>query len=152
MIFARCPNTLQLERGFFVNTINVAKRGADFTQRSVGAHRFNCRRHGVLVVLGSLFKLLESIPEDDGEKRSAAKAVFKELKEKVMKDEALERGRRLDGRKFDEIRPITIEAGILPRTHGSTVFTRGETQALVTVTLGTAEDQQKIEMVDGETW
>ncbi len=99
-----------------------------------------------------LADLLASIPEDDAEKRSAAKHVFKELKEKVMKDEALERGRRLDGRKFDEIRAITIEAGVLPRTHGSTVFTRGETQALVTVTLGTAEDQQKIEMVDGETW
>ena len=54
--------------------------------------------------------------------------------------------------KFDEIRPITIEVGVLPRTHGSAVFTRGETQALVTATLGTAEDQQKIEMVDGETW
>jgi polyribonucleotide nucleotidyltransferase len=99
-----------------------------------------------------LADLLASIPEDDAEKRSAAKHVFKELKEKVMKDEALERGRRLDGRKFDEIRQITIETGVLPRTHGSTVFTRGETQALVTVTLGTAEDQQKIEMVDGETW
>ncbi len=99
-----------------------------------------------------LADLLASIPEDEAEKRSAAKHVFKDLKEKVMKDEALERGRRLDGRKFDEIRAITIEAGVLPRTHGSTVFTRGETQALVTVTLGTAEDQQKIEMVDGETW
>src|SRR5262249_24468071 len=50
------------------------------------------------------------------------------------------------------IRPITIEVGVLPRTHGSTVFTRGETQALVTSTLGTAEDQQKIELVDGESW
>ena len=69
-----------------------------------------------------------------------------------MRDEALERGKRLDGREFDEIRPITIEVGVLPRTHGSAVFTRGETQALVTATLGTAEDQQKIEMVDGETW
>ena len=99
-----------------------------------------------------LADLLASIPEDEAEKRSAAKHVFKELKEKVMRDEALERGRRLDGRKFDEIRTITIEVGVLPRTHGSTVFTRGETQALVTVTLGTADDQQKIEMVDGETW
>jgi polyribonucleotide nucleotidyltransferase len=99
-----------------------------------------------------LADLLASIPEDDADKRRDAKHVFKELKEKVMKDEALERGRRLDGRKFDEIRPITIETGVLPRTHGSTVFTRGETQALVTVTLGTAEDQQKIEMVDGEQW
>ena len=59
---------------------------------------------------------------------------------------------RLDGRKFDEIRPIAIETKVLPRVHGSTVFTRGETQALVTATLGTADDQQKIEMVDGEMW
>ena len=59
---------------------------------------------------------------------------------------------RLDGRKFDEIRPITIETKVLPRVHGSAVFTRGETQALVTATLGTSDDQQKIEMVEGETW
>ena len=99
-----------------------------------------------------LADLLAGYPEDDDTGRAAAKAIFKDLKEKVMKDEALERGRRLDGRKFDEIRPITIEVGVLPRTHGSTVFTRGETQALVTATLGTAEDQQKVEMVDGEQW
>jgi polyribonucleotide nucleotidyltransferase len=59
---------------------------------------------------------------------------------------------RLDGRSFDEVRAIWSEVGVLPRTHGSAVFTRGETQALVTVTLGTAEDQQKIEMVEGEMW
>jgi polyribonucleotide nucleotidyltransferase len=99
-----------------------------------------------------LADLLAGYAEEDESGRANAKAVFKELKEKVMKDEALERGRRLDGRKFDEIRPITIEVGVLPRTHGSTVFTRGETQALVTATLGTAEDQQKVEMVDGEQW
>jgi polyribonucleotide nucleotidyltransferase len=96
--------------------------------------------------------LIASIPEEEVERRSDAKAIFKELKEKVMRDEALERGKRLDGRRFDEIRSINIEVGVLPRTHGSSVFTRGETQALVTATLGTAEDQQKIEMVEGETW
>jgi polyribonucleotide nucleotidyltransferase len=100
----------------------------------------------------ALADLLASYPEDDQVARANAKQIFKGLKEKVMKDEALERGRRLDGRKFDEIRPITIEVGVLPRAHGSTVFTRGETQALVTATLGTAEDQQKIELVDGESW
>jgi polyribonucleotide nucleotidyltransferase len=98
-----------------------------------------------------LTDLLAGYPDDDV-RRSHAKQIFKDLKEKVMREEALERGQRLDGRKFDEIRPITIEVGVLPRTHGSTVFTRGETQALVTATLGTAEDQQKIEMVDGESW
>jgi polyribonucleotide nucleotidyltransferase len=99
-----------------------------------------------------LAELLESFPEEEAEKRAEAKHIFKDLKEKVMREEALERGRRLDGRKFDEIRSITIEVGVLPRVHGSTVFTRGETQALVSATLGTAEDQQKIELVDGESW
>jgi polyribonucleotide nucleotidyltransferase len=99
-----------------------------------------------------LADLVASIPEGEIERRSHAKAIFKELKEKVMRDEALERGKRLDGRNFDEIRPISIEVGALPRTHGSSVFQRGETQALVTATLGTAEDQQKVETVDGETW
>jgi polyribonucleotide nucleotidyltransferase len=96
--------------------------------------------------------LVASLPEEEVERRLEAKVIFKELKEKVLRDEILERGRRLDGRRFDEVRPIWCEVGVLPRTHGSAVFTRGETQALVTATLGTAEDQQKIEMVDGEMW
>ena len=99
-----------------------------------------------------LADLVASIPEGEIERRTGAKQIFKELKEKVMRDEALERGRRLDGRRFDEIRAISIDVGVLPRTHGSSVFQRGETQALVTATLGTAEDQQKVETVDGETW
>ncbi len=81
-----------------------------------------------------------------------AKQIFKGLKEKVMRDEILERGQRLDGRRFDEIRPIWIETGVLPRVHGSAVFTRGETQALVSATLGTEDDAQKIETVEGETY
>ena len=72
-----------------------------------------------------------------------------DLKEKVLRDEVLTHGVRLDGRKFDEVRPIWIETGVLPRTHGSAVFTRGETQALVTCTLGTADDAQKIETLRG---
>jgi polyribonucleotide nucleotidyltransferase len=99
-----------------------------------------------------LADLVASIPDAEVERRSDAKAIFKELKEKVMRVEALELGKRLDGRAFDQIRPISIEVGVLPRTHGSAVFTRGETQALVTATLGTADDQQKIETMDGETW
>ena len=99
-----------------------------------------------------LADLIASIPDAEIERRSDAKTIFKELKEKVMRDEALERGKRLDGRRFDEIRAINIEVGMLPRTHGSSVFQRGETQALVTATLGTADDQQKIETMDGEQW
>lgn len=96
--------------------------------------------------------LISSIPEEEVQRKLEAKVIFKELKEKVLRDEVLGHSVRLDGRKFDEIRPIWSEVGVLPRTHGSAVFTRGETQALVTVTLGTAEDQQKIEMVDGEMY
>ncbi len=95
-------------------------------------------------------QLMASYAEADPARKADAKAIFKDLKEKVLRDEVLERRHRLDGRRFDEIRPIWTEAGVLPRTHGSVVFTRGETQALVTCTLGTADDQQKIEHVDGE--
>jgi polyribonucleotide nucleotidyltransferase len=99
-----------------------------------------------------LAEMLGALPEDYLEHKGEAKKFFKGLQEKVMRDEALERGVRLDGRKFDEVRPIWIESGVLPRVHGSAVFTRGETQALVSCTLGTADDMQKIEHVDGEQW
>jgi polyribonucleotide nucleotidyltransferase len=97
-----------------------------------------------------LDEFVASIPEGEVQRRLEAKEIFHELKEKVLRDEVLERGHRLDGRRFDEIRPIWCEAGVLPRTHGSVVFTRGETQALVTCTLGTADDEQKVEHVSGE--
>ncbi len=96
--------------------------------------------------------LVASIPEGEIERKLEAKKIFKGLKEKVLRDEILERGHRLDGRKFDEIRAIWSEVTTLPRVHGSAVFTRGETQALVTATLGTADDQQKIETMDGESY
>ena len=97
-----------------------------------------------------LEEFVASLPEGEVQRKVEAKHIFHELKEKVLRDEVLERNIRLDGRKFDEIRPIWCEAGILPRVHGSVVFTRGETQALVTCTLGTADDEQKIEHVSGE--
>jgi polyribonucleotide nucleotidyltransferase len=95
---------------------------------------------------------LAAIPDEEAERKAAAKAVISDLKEKVLREEVLDRGVRLDGRAFDEIRPIWCEVGSIPRTHGSAVFTRGETQALVTTTLGTSDDQQKIERVDGEIY
>ncbi|MDP7478778.1 MAG: polyribonucleotide nucleotidyltransferase, partial [Vicinamibacterales bacterium] len=99
-----------------------------------------------------LDEYLATLPDDDAERRTTAKSVFKALKEQVLRDEVLEHGHRLDGRAFDQIRTITSDVGLLPRAHGSSVFTRGETQALVTATLGTADDQQKVEMVDGEIY
>jgi polyribonucleotide nucleotidyltransferase len=95
---------------------------------------------------------LSSLADDDAyaQKKLEAKHVFHTLKEKVLREEVLNKGVRLDGRTFDEIRPIWTEATVLPRVHGSVVFTRGETQALVTCTLGTADDEQKVEHVTGE--
>ncbi len=96
--------------------------------------------------------LVADIPEGEVQRKLEAKAIFKDLKEKVLREEVLTHGVRLDGRAFDEVRAIWVETSALPRTHGSAVFTRGETQALVTCTLGTADDAQKIESFEGETW
>ena len=82
--------------------------------------------------------------------QAGAGGLFDRLKENIFRDEMLKKRRRPDGRKFDEIRQITIETGVLPRTHGSALFTRGETQAMVTCTLGTSDDEQRIEVLDRE--
>ncbi|HEY5884935.1 MAG TPA: polyribonucleotide nucleotidyltransferase [Pyrinomonadaceae bacterium] len=87
-------------------------------------------------------EVVEGYPEDQIERRQMAKLIFDRLKEKIFRDDILNNRRRPDGRRFSEIRPISIETGWLPRVHGSSLFTRGETQALVTATLGTKEDEQ----------
>ncbi|MGA2193836.1 MAG: polyribonucleotide nucleotidyltransferase [Bryobacteraceae bacterium] len=90
-------------------------------------------------------KVTEAQPE---EKRPEAGKCFEALMERIFRDEMLKNHRRPDGRAFDQVRTITIETGVLPRTHGSALFTRGETQALVTVTLGTKDDEQRIELLE----
>jgi len=94
---------------------------------------------------------VELIPEDQPDARKLAKRALGELVETLTRETIVAKRTRLDGRAFDQIRPITIEAGVLPRTHGSSLFTRGETQALVTVTLGTSDDTQLIEGLEGES-
>jgi polyribonucleotide nucleotidyltransferase len=89
------------------------------------------------------------LPED---RRGAARAAFEALEAAEVRRLIVESGIRVDGRKVDEIRPITIEMAYLPRAHGSGIFTRGETQALVTATLGTKSDEQKIEALEGESY
>jgi polyribonucleotide nucleotidyltransferase len=93
-------------------------------------------------------EVVESYPEDQPERRLLAKKSFDHLKEKIFRDDILNHRRRPDGRRFSEIRPITCEVGWLPRTHGSALFTRGETQALVTTTLGTKEDEQFMDDIE----
>jgi polyribonucleotide nucleotidyltransferase len=90
-------------------------------------------------------RVIEPIPDD--QKAEAGKC-YDALKERIFRDEMLKNRRRPDGRAFDQVRPIAIETGVLPRTHGSSLFTRGETQALVTVTLGTKDDEQRIELLE----
>jgi polyribonucleotide nucleotidyltransferase len=90
----------------------------------------------------------ESYPEDDEAKRAEAKELFDVLKERIFRDDILNNRRRPDGRRFSEIRPISIEVGWIPRTHGSSLFTRGETQAIVTATLGTSQDVQYVDSLE----
>ena len=78
--------------------------------------------------------------------------VFHALERNIMRNLAVTEGSRIDGRKFDEVRPITCEVGLLPRTHGSALFRRGETQALAVVTLGSTGDEQRIETLDGNVF
>jgi len=92
-----------------------------------------------------LDSLLEKIPEENKEEINDIKDIFYAIQKKLVRNLIIEGQKRVDGRTFDEIRPISIEVGLLPRTHGSALFTRGETQCLTTVTLGTFEDIQRVD-------
>jgi polyribonucleotide nucleotidyltransferase len=94
-----------------------------------------------------LEEILKPIAEDDEEKLTLTKRAFERLREEIFRDEILKARRRPDGRAFDQIRQITCEVGLLPRVHGSALFTRGETQALATLTLGTKEDMQRLDLL-----
>ena len=102
------------------------------------------------LVDGMRQELVNAVAEEDEEGRAKVERYFEILRERIFREQVIEERRRPDARAFDEIRPIWIEIGVLPRTHGSAVFTRGETQALVTTTLGTSEDMQRLEVFEGE--
>jgi polyribonucleotide nucleotidyltransferase len=96
----------------------------------------------------TLAPLLEEFPKKAGE----LKAYYEALEKSVVRRPIFEKNRRVDGRAFNEVRPIHIQVGWLPRTHGSARFTRGETQVSAVVTLGSADDEQKIDALTGETF
>ncbi len=98
-----------------------------------------------------LDETLELFPEEEDEQRADAASAFGRVKEQIFRDIVLNQRTRPDGRAFDQIRTVTSEVSLLPRTHGSALFTRGETQALVTVTLGTSEDSQRIDDLTGDS-
>ncbi len=88
--------------------------------------------------------------DDEGDSLDAVKASIKAVEKNVVRGRILAKEPRIDGRDLETVRPITIETGILPRTHGSALFTRGETQAIVVTTLGTERDAQRIDAIEGE--
>jgi polyribonucleotide nucleotidyltransferase len=95
--------------------------------------------------------LKAELPEDDKDAAAKLSKYYEALRERIFREQVTKDRKRPDSRAFDQIRDIWIEVGVLPRTHGSAVFTRGETQALVTTTLGTPDDAQRIERFEGET-
>ncbi|HVY12608.1 MAG TPA: polyribonucleotide nucleotidyltransferase [Alphaproteobacteria bacterium] len=95
-------------------------------------------------------KVRAAIPETEFSPQAVAEAV-ENLEYRVMRDMILDSGKRIDGRDTRTIRPIVCEVGVLPRTHGSALFTRGETQALVVTTLGTGQDEQRMDLLTGDT-
>lgn len=97
-------------------------------------------------------EIINSVPAEEGDRRKQADKIYHHLMEIIFRREMLEEKRRPDGRQFNEIRQITGEVSLLPRTHGSALFTRGETQALVTATLGTADDEQRMDTLEGESF
>lgn len=100
--------------------------------------------------LSSIYnELVLDLKSEYADKEDEIKKVFEDIKYSVMRHNILNRSSRIDGRGLKDIRPITIDVGLLPRTHGSAMFTRGETQALVVTTLGTSEDEQKVDALSG---
>ena len=92
-------------------------------------------------------EIFAAIPETKTKSSKLADRAFERLRERIFRDDMLNRRRRPDARAFDQIRQITCEVGVLPRVHGSALFTRGETQALSTCTLGTKEDMQRLDLL-----
>jgi polyribonucleotide nucleotidyltransferase len=95
-------------------------------------------------------ELAAGLPADDPTAKKKLEHYYELLRERLFREQVTKEKIRPDRRAFDEIRQITIETGVLPRTHGSALFTRGETQALVTATLGTMDDSQRLESYEGE--
>ncbi len=92
--------------------------------------------------------VLETLSEDEQADENLGSA-FKKLESSILRGDVVKTGKRIDGRALDTVRPIVCETGILPRTHGSALFTRGETQGLVVTTLGTGDDEQMIDALQG---
>ncbi|HWR21806.1 MAG TPA: polyribonucleotide nucleotidyltransferase [Verrucomicrobiae bacterium] len=97
-----------------------------------------------------LDEVIGQFSADPDDRKVAVKRLFEQIEHEELRRMILEDGKRADGRSLEDVRPITAEVGVLPRTHGSALFTRGQTQALVTTTLGTSQDEQRLDTLEGE--
>jgi polyribonucleotide nucleotidyltransferase len=122
--------------------------GRDLTERLDTAKHPKSESYALVKELQKV--LLAALPEEDEIAQTKLKTYYEILRERIFREQVINQHRRPDGRAFDQIRQISIEIGVLPRTHGSAIFTRGETQALVTTTLGTSDDMQRLEVFEGE--
>ena len=132
----------ELERSVreqFATKIDQANRIAEKTERNSALDQ---------IVQEAVAAFSEKYPESEG----LIKAEIAKIQKEQMRRMVCEENRRIDGRGLDDIRSISCEVGVLPRTHGSALFTRGQTQSLATITLGTKLDEQKIETLEGESW
>jgi polyribonucleotide nucleotidyltransferase len=122
------------------------------TSRIVAAFEVAGKHERAAAVKQAEAEVVATLSAEFPEQGKALSAMGEKIKSRVMRGAIVREGRRVDGRGLKEIRPITCEVGILPRAHGSGLFTRGETQALVVATLGTSSDEQKIDALIGETY
>jgi polyribonucleotide nucleotidyltransferase len=125
-----------------------SKVGADLSDRLNTEKHPKAESHNLVRDLKK--ELQAAIPKEDEAAQAKLKTYYETLRERIFREEVLSKKRRPDGRPFDKVRDIWVEVGVLPRTHGSAIFTRGETQALVTTTLGTSDDKQRLETFEGE--
>ena len=127
----------------------VKSKFAAFTADLSAAYTKTVKQERYAAVGDLKKKALASVAENPAE-AAVAGGVFKHMEADVVRGNILKTGKRIDGRDTKTVRPIEIEVGVLPRAHGSALFTRGETQALVTATLGTGQDEQIIDALEGE--
>lgn len=128
-----------------VKTRMAALIGQDVRQ----AYTLTVKQERYAAIGAAKLKALETLVAE-GTAPEAVSSVFKELESDILRGSVIETGKRIDGRTTVDIRPIVSQVGVLPRAHGSALFTRGETQALVVATLGTNQDEQIVDALEGE--
>ena len=129
---------------------DIRKRVADLAEARLRAAYTETVKQARVDTLATVKAEVGETLEAEGLDPGAVAGQFKKLEKSIVRGNLIHQGQRIDGRDSKTVRPITVEVGILPRSHGSTLFTRGETQAMVVTTLGTGEDEQIMDVLTGE--